>query len=241
MPPLNGQRILVAGGAQRVGKAIALELARDGADVVVSYHTSVEEAAQTAAEIEVLGRRSGAHKADASKPSEMAALVDWAVDILGGIDVYVHTPSGGFVARPAAEIDEALWDAALGSTAKGFMFAAQAAYRHMAPAGGGVIVAITDVAGIQPWPRFAAHGAGKAALSYLVKVLAADWGADAVRVCGVAPGPVLLPGGKRGGGEETVLGHIGEPSDVSRAVRFCIESDFMTGQNLIVDGGRLLT
>jgi len=241
MPPLNGQRILVSGGSARVGKAIALGLAHGGADVVISYHTAVEAAAQTAAEIEALGRRSGAHPADAASPAEMKALVEWATDILGGLDVYVHTPSGGFEARPAAEIDEKLWDAALDSTAKGFMFAAQAAHHQMAANGGGVLVAITDVAGIQAWPKFAAHGAGKAALIHLVKCLAADWGADGIRVCGVAPGPVLLPGGERGTSEGTVLGHVGEPSDVTRAVRFCIESDFMTGQNVIVDGGRLLT
>jgi len=240
MPPLNGQRILVAGGAHRVGKAIALDLAHGGADVVISYHSAVEDAAQTAAEIEVLGRRSGAHQADATQPADMRALVDWAVDILGGLDVYVHCPSGGFDPRPAAEIDEELWDSALDSTAKGFMFASQTAHRYMAAQGGGVVVAITDVAGIQAWPKFAAHCAAKAALIQLMKCLAADWGAEGIRVCGVAPGPVLMPKGERGSGEETVVGHIGSPEDVSRAVRFCIESDFLTGQNVIVDGGRLL-
>ena len=170
----------------------------------------------------------------------MSGLVDWAIDILGGLEVYVHTPSGGFEARPAADIDEKLWDAALDSTAKGFMFAAQAAHRQMARDGGGVIVAITDVAGIQAWPKFAAHCAAKAALIHLVKCLAADGGADGVRVCGVAPGPVLMPDDVRGSGEETVLGHIGNPGDVVQAVRFCIEADFATGQNVIVDGGRLL-
>ena len=93
MPPLNGQRILVAGGAHRVGKAIALDLAHGGADVVISYHSAVEEAAQTAAEIEVLGG-AAAPSADATQPADMRALVDWAVDILGGLDVYVHGPLG---------------------------------------------------------------------------------------------------------------------------------------------------
>jgi NAD(P)-dependent dehydrogenase (short-subunit alcohol dehydrogenase family) len=170
----------------------------------------------------------------------MRELVEWAIDILGGLDVYVHTPSAGFEARPAADIDEALWDAAVDTCAKGFLFAAQEAHAHMARNGGGVLVAITDVAGIQPWPKFAAHCAAKAALIQLVKCLAADWGADGVRVCGIAPGPVLMPDGMRGAGEETVLGHMGTPQDVARAVEFCIESDFVTGQNVVVDGGRLL-
>jgi NAD(P)-dependent dehydrogenase (short-subunit alcohol dehydrogenase family) len=240
MPPLNGQRILVSGGSHRVGKVIAKELAARGADVVISYYTAVEAAAETAGEIEGLGRRSGAHRADATRPAEMRELVEWAIDILGGLDVYVHTPSAGFEARPAADIDEALWDAAVDTCAKGFLFAAQEAHAHMARNGGGVLVAITDVAGIQPWPKFAAHCAAKAALIQLVKCLAADWGADGIRVCGIAPGPVLMPDGMRGAGEETVLGRMGTPQDVARAVEFCIESDFVTGQNVVVDGGRLL-
>jgi NAD(P)-dependent dehydrogenase (short-subunit alcohol dehydrogenase family) len=170
----------------------------------------------------------------------MRGLVEQTAAELGGLDVYVHCPSAGFEARPAEQIDEPLWDAAMGSTAKGFMFGAQAAYRLMREAGGGVIVAITDVAGIQPWPRFAAHGAAKAAQIHLVKCLAADWGRDNVRVCGVAPGPVLMPDDVRGDNEETVLGRLGDPADVAQAVRYCIEADFFTGQNLIVDGGRIL-
>jgi pteridine reductase len=241
MPPLNGQRILVAGGSHRVGKVIAKELAEGGADVVISYYSSAEAAAATASEIEALGRRSGAFHANAAVPSEMSALVDWAVDTLGGLDVYVHCPSGGFEPTPAVDIDEALWDVAMDSTAKGFMFAAQAMHRHMTSRpGGGVLIAITDVAGIQPWPKFAAHCAAKAALIQLMKCLAVDWGADNIRVCGIAPGPVLMPEGVRGAGEETVLGRMGTPQDVAQAVQYCIEADFVTGQNLIVDGGRML-
>jgi len=120
------------------------------------------------------------------------------------------------------------------------MFAALAAHRVMAPAGGGVIVALTDVAGVQPWPLFTPHGAAKAAQIQMVKSLALAWGRSGVRVCGVAPGPVLLPDEKRGATEETALGSIGEPADVCRAVRFCIESDFVTGTNILVDGGRVL-
>src|SRR5262249_53284559 len=158
-------------------------------------------------------------------------LVDRAVESLDGLDVYVHCPSGGFEPRRAADVDEALWDSAMDSTAKGFMFAAQAVHRHMTSrAGGGGLVAITDVAGLQPWPLFSAHCAAKAAMIQLTKCLAADWGRDGIRVCGIAPGPVLMPEGQRGAGEETVLGRMGTPQDVAQAVRYCIEADFFTGQ-----------
>jgi NAD(P)-dependent dehydrogenase (short-subunit alcohol dehydrogenase family) len=240
MPALDGSRSLVVGGAHRLGKAIALDLAAAGADVAISYRSSAHAAESTRAEITALGVRSAAFAAEAGIPAQMAALIDSAVAELGGLDVVVYCPSGGFEPVAAADVSEELWDAALDSTAKGFMFAAQAAHRHMAAAGGGVIVAITDVAGMQPWPLFGPHGAAKAAQVHLVKSFALAWGRDGVRVCGVAPGPVLLPGGERGATEETVLGTIGEPADVCRAVRFCVESGFVTGTNVVVDGGRML-
>jgi NAD(P)-dependent dehydrogenase (short-subunit alcohol dehydrogenase family) len=240
MPAVDGSRSLVVGGAHRLGRAIALDLAVAGADVAISYRSSAHAAEATRAEIAALGVRSAAFAAEAGSPAQMAALVDSAVAELGALDVVVYCPSGGFEPVAPADVSEELWDAALDSTAKGFMFAAQAAHRHMASAGGGVIVAVTDVAGLQPWPLFAPHAAAKAAQIHLVKCLALAWGKDGVRVCGIAPGPVLLPGLERGETEETALGKIGEPADVCLAVRFCVESAFVTGTNVVVDGGRLL-
>ncbi len=232
-------RVLVSGGADRVGRAIALDLAKAGADVVISYHSSDVAATETVARIQALGRRSGARAADATEPAQMAGLVVWAAKELGGLDAYVHCPSGGFVPGRPEAIDEQLWNSSFDTTAKGFFFAAQAAREQMLT-DGGVIVAITDVAGLQAWPLFAAHGAAKAAQIHLVKTLALAWGPDGIRVCGVAPGPVLMPDGVRGDNEETALERHGTPQDVSHAVRFCLESEFATGQNVIVDGGRLL-
>ena len=237
---LAGARILVAGGAHRVGRAVALDLARGGANVAISYHRSRDAARRTAAEIAELGVRSAVWQADAAHPEQMAALIEQSAAELGGLDVYVHAPSGGFEPRPAIEIDEALWDESFDSTAKGFMFGAQAAFRIMREQRQGVIVAITDVAGLQPWPRFAAHAAAKAALIHLVKCLAADWGPDGVRVCGVAPGPVLMPQGVEGNPAETALHRLGDPADVAGAIRYCIDAEFFTGQELVIDGGRLL-
>jgi pteridine reductase len=240
MSALHGSRSLVVGGAHRLGRAIALDLAGAGAHVAISYHSSAAAAEVTRSEIAALGVRSAAFAADAARPAQMAELITAATAELGGLDVVVYCPSAGFEPVKPEDVTEDLWDVAIDSTAKGFMFAAQAAHRTMAAAGGGVILAITDVAGLQAWPLFTPHAAAKAAQIHLVKCLALAWGRDGVRVCGVAPGPVLLPGGERGATEETALGWIGEPADVCRAVRFCIESDFVTGTGVVVDGGRLL-
>jgi NAD(P)-dependent dehydrogenase (short-subunit alcohol dehydrogenase family) len=208
--------------------------------VAISYHSSEEQARLTGDEIAALGAGSAVIQADATRPEQMRELVDRAADALGGLDVYVHAPSGGFVPTDPAAVDEALWNWAVDTTAKGFMFGAQAAHAAMKDSGGGVVIAITDVAGLQPWPKFAPHGAAKAAQMYLVKALASAWGRDRVRVCGVAPGPVLMPAGVSGDSEETALGRLGDPADVALAIRYCIEADFFTGQNVIIDGGRLL-
>ncbi|HVG89652.1 MAG TPA: SDR family oxidoreductase, partial [Gaiellales bacterium] len=226
---LEGARVLVAGGAHRVGRAIALDLAEGGADVAISYHSSAGSAEETRAAIEGLGRRTAAFRADAAVPGQMAQLVEQTVEALGGIDCYIHCPSGGFEPRSPEQIDEALWDTAVDSTAKGFMFGAQAAHRHMQA--GSVIVAVTDVAAMQPWRAFAAHCAAKAAQVQLMKCLALAWGKDGVRVCGVAPGPVLLPDEQRGATEETALGVIGSPQDVCQAIRYLLAAEFVTGQN----------
>jgi NAD(P)-dependent dehydrogenase (short-subunit alcohol dehydrogenase family) len=236
---LEGARVLVAGGAHRVGRAVALDLARGGADVGISYHRSEVPARETAGMIQEHGRRSAIVRADVGIPDQARAMVDTVADALGGLDVYIHAPSGGFRPMRAELVDEALWDDALDSTAKGFMFAAQAAYKRMQEHGG-VIIAITDVAGLQPWPRFAAHAVAKAAQIHLMKCLAADWGPAGVRVCGVAPGPVLMPEGIKGNPEETALRRLGDPADVAFAIRYCIGADYFTGQNVIADGGRLL-
>ena len=110
----------------------------------------------------------------------------------------------------------------------------------------GAVVAITDCLGLQPWSTFAAHGAAKAAEIHLVKELARAWAPAGVRVCGVAPGPVdlhddehreaTLRAAARGATERLVA-----PSEVGAAVRFCLENDALTGVNVIVDGGSLVT
>jgi len=108
-----------------------------------------------------------------------------------------------------------------------------------------VIVAITDVGGIEAWAAFAAHGAAKAAQIYLVKALAKAWGRDGVRVCGVAPGPLDSPDDRRPeatqrAANRTLIGRLERFDEVCHAVRFCIENDYLTGANVVVDGGYLV-
>ena len=253
---IAGSRILVVGGTRRLGRLLALDLAAHGADVAISSRTGGETAAQTCADIAALGHRAVAvtgdlTAGDLTAQDSAAAIVDQAADALGGLDALVFAASGPFVAQQPEAIDQAAWDASLDTIAGGFFFAATAACRHFVeqPAGAtpgrGVIVALTDTLGGRPQAAFAAHSAAKAAQIALVQALAKAWGAQGVRVCGIAPGPVELPDEPRRealqrAADRTVLGRPAQPDEIAAAVRFCLENDYLTGQNLAIDGGTLL-
>jgi pteridine reductase len=243
MPALDGSRALVFGGARRLGRAIALGLAASGADVAVTSHAAEGAAEQTAAEIRALGRRSLAIACDVQSVEQIHRAVGGAADGLGGLDVMVYAAAGGFRASAPADVDAALFDEALGTILRGGFFAAQATHARMA-ATGGAIVFVTDVAGIQVWPSFAPHSVAKAGLAHLTRLLAKAW-APSIRVNSVAPGTVLPEPGSDAGSLEraanaAALGRIGSPDDIVGAVCYLVEADYVTGHQLVVDGGRLL-
>lgn len=209
---------LVTGGTGRLGRAIAARLEAEGYAVLAA------------------GRKNG----DLTRADDARALVERAAAELGGLDLVVHAASDGFEPRRVEEVTEADWDAALGATAKGAFFVAQAAAPHLRRADDGVVVLIEDVAAYAPWPLFAPHCAAKAAEAMLTKVLARALAPD-VRVCGIAPGPVAVePEQEERRAAETLLGRVGSPDDVAEAVLYLARARFVTGTSLVVDGGRLL-
>jgi pteridine reductase len=209
---------LVTGGTGRLGRAIAARLESEGYAVLAA------------------GRKDG----DLSRADEARALVERAAAELGGLDLVVHAASDGFEPRAVDDVTEADWDAALGATAKGAFFVAQAAAPHLRQAEDGVVVLIEDVAAYAPWPLFAPHCAAKAAEAMLTRVLARALAPD-IRVCGIAPGPVAVePGQEKRRAAETLLGRVGSPDDVAEAVLYLAQARFVTGTSLVVDGGRLL-
>jgi pteridine reductase len=243
MPRLDACRALVIGGARRLGRAIALDLAAHGADVAVTSHAAGGAAEEAAAAIRALGRRSAAVACDVRSVASIGGAVAGAAEALGGLEVLVYAAAGGFRAARPEDVDAALFDEAVGTILRGGFFAAQAARAQMA-ASGGVIVFITDVAAMQAWPSFAPHSVAKAGLVHLTKVLAKAW-APQVRVCGVAPGTVLPepgsdPDSLARAASAAALGRVGSPDDIAGAVRYLVEAEYVTGIQLVVDGGRLL-
>lgn len=242
MPALRGSRALVIGGARRLGRAIALDLAEHGADVVVTARSASADAEATAEAIRALGRRSGAIACDVRSVDQIRTAVAESSAALGGLDVLVYAAAGGFRAARPDDVDAALFDEAVGSILRGGFFAAQAARTQMPD--GGLILFITDVAAWQAWPSFAPHSVAKAGLVHLTEILAKAW-APSVRVCGIAPGTVLPEAGsddesRARAASAAALGRVGTPGDIAGAVRYLIEAEYVTGIQLVVDGGRLL-
>lgn len=239
----SGRIALVTGAAVRVGRAIALELARTGADVAVHYRSSAAEAEQTVNEIRGLNRRAAALPAELSDPEQCRELVRAAASALGGLDYLVHS-AASFDRVALEETDEAVWDAALDLNARaGFLLAREAAAwlrsRH------GRIVLISDALARQPVRGYLAHGVSKAAVEGLVRSLALEL-APEVSVNGVTPGTVLVPEGTppeqaARWAKRLPLQRLGAPEDVARTVAFlCNGPAYVTGQILAVDGGQSL-
>jgi pteridine reductase len=210
-------RALITGGTGRVGSAISARLEREGWDVFS------------------VGRADG----DLAKADGARAVINAAVERLGGLDLLVNAASEGFRPQPVEELQEDDWDAAFGATAKGSFFVTQAAAPLLRETRG-VVVMIEDVAAYEPWPSFAAHCAAKAAQAMLTRVFARAL-APEVRVCGIAPGSVAVePEQLERRAAETLVGRVGTPDDIADAVVFLAGANFITGTTLVVDGGRLL-
>lgn len=239
---LNGKVALVTGGAVRVGRAISLALAGEGMRLVVHYNSSGAAAEALCAEIRAAGGEAMSVGADLSRDEEVRRLAREAAEAFGGIDVLVNNASV-FPAEGLEEADEAGWDHAMAVNLKAPFFL----IRHLAPTlreRRGVVVNLCDLAGMQAWKAYAVHGISKAGLAHLTRVAARTL-APEVRVVGIAPGTVLPP--EEMGEEEitgiartTPLQRNGSPEDVTGALLYLLRADFVTGQVIAVDGGRML-
>ncbi len=234
---------LVTGSARRIGREIARDLAGAGADIALHHHSSSEAAGEAADEFRALGVRAELFSADLSRPAEIAALLAAVDEAFGRLDILVNNASL-FEQKPVLEITPDDWDRVIDVNLRAPFFCSQGAARLMKRGAGGVIVNIADVAAVQPWPGYATHSISKSALLMMTRVLARALAPD-VRVNAIAPGPVLPPDGADSVERErlaglTALRRVGTPQDVSRAVLFLIESDYMTGETIVVDGGKTL-
>lgn len=238
---LRGRVALVTGAGKRIGRAVALRLAREGADVVVHYRASQQEAANTGAQIEKLGRRAVALPADLRKVGEIQQLFQRAGEHFGRLDVLVNS-AANFCAAGLADTSEELWDTVLDTNLKSLFFCAQAA-APLLKQNRGTIINFGDIGGILAWPAYVPHCVSKAGVIMLTKCLAKAL-APEVRVNAVAPGTISMDGDPGEWESDYIrrapLRRTGTTEDVAEAVMYLVGASFVTGQVLILDGGRTL-
>ena len=238
---LGGKVALVTGAGKRLGRAMALRLAGEGADVAVHYRGSDAEATEVVAQIEKLGRRAVAMRAELTSVEEIRALVQRVAHEFGRIDVLVNS-AANFLPSSVISTTEEIWDASLDTNVKGPLFLAQAAAPWLRRSNG-AIVNFADAGGILGWPGYIAHSISKAGMIMLTKTLAKAL-APEVRVNAIAPGTITMPGDPPEWEQEFVklapLKKTGTPEDVAEAVSYLASAKFLTGHVLVLDGGRTL-
>jgi len=241
---LTGKAALITGG-KRIGAVIATELASQGVDVALSYNRSREEAERTADAIRALNRQCVLVQADLTDSRACAALVDQAATALGHLDILINMASV-YASVPFDEIDESRWNAVLDVDLKAAFLCTRAAVPHMRRAGAGRIVNFSDWVAASGRPRYAGYlpyYVAKRAVIGLTEALALELAADQILVNAIAPGPIVAPEGTTADEFEAVeratpVGRWGGESEIADAVLFLLQSGFVTGETMRVDGGR---
>ena len=243
---LAGRAALIT-GAKRIGAEIAKAFAGAGMDVALSYNSSRAEAEAAAAEVTARRRRAHIARANLGNPDDCRVLVDGAASELGRLDILVNMASV-YAAVPFDQLDHAAWNRVVDVDLRAAFLCAHAAVPHMRRQGGGRIVNFADwiaSSGRPRYPGFLPYYVAKAGVVGLTEALALEVAADGILVNAVAPGPIMAPPGTsddelKAVEAATPLGRWAGPEAIVQAVMFLVESDFVTGETVRVDGGRHL-
>ncbi len=240
---LAGRVALVTGAAKRIGRSIALELASRGANVVVNYRSSRVEAKNVVAEIEKMGRRARALQADVSRRADVQRLVAETEKTFGRLDILINN-TGKFENVPFEKISDDQWNGIMATNVTSQFLCAQTAAPLLKRSGRGRIVNLASLGGLLAWPGYTHYCVSKAGVIMLTRCMARAL-APEITVNAVAPGTITFEGDAPELEADFIrrapLGRTGKGSDIAEAVAFLAESDFITGQILVVDGGRSLT
>ena len=238
-------RVALVTGGRRIGQVVAEELARAGADIVLSYRSSRDQAEATAARVRALGRRALVVRADVSRPEDCAALIGAIEADCGGLDIVVNMAST-YVSRPLEAIDEHAWRSDLDANLSSAFYVTHAALPLLRRRGQAHVVNFSDwlpASGRPGYPGFVAYYVAKAGVKALTEALALELAHDGILVNAIAPGPILPPPDmtedeKGAVAAATPLQRWGGELEIARAVLMLVTTGFITGETLRVDGGR---
>jgi len=238
---LDGKTALVTGSAKRVGRVIALTLAEAGANVIINYNHSAADAEATAAEAEALGVGALPISADVGNYQQVEAMVQSATDKFGGIDVLVNNASS-FHNDPFPTTDLTVWNKTISTLVNGPFFCTNLVAPSMLKRGGGAIVSVSDLSAFEAWPGYIAHAVGKSAIIAMTRQFALEL-APTVRANAVVFGPALRPhdydeARYQRTADNTLVRRWGTPEEMSHAVKYLVEADYVTGETLVIDGGQ---
>jgi pteridine reductase len=239
---LEGTVALITGGARRVGRAIALELASAGCDVALHYRKSQDEASVVAEQITRRGRRCETLAADLERAEAPERLIEAAVRSLGRLDILVNNASL-FEPMPLQAFSAGEWERTMRVNLTAPAALCHHARAYLKAGAGGKIVNLCDASADRPWSSHVAYAASKSGLIALTRALAKGL-APEIQVNGVSPGIAIFPEDYDEPTRQALIDRVplrraGEPEDIARAVRFLVaEGDYITGQILAVDGGR---
>ncbi|MGH7523284.1 MAG: SDR family oxidoreductase [Gemmatimonadales bacterium] len=240
---IAGKVALVTGGAVRLGRAFVEALADAGMRVAIHFGSSGTEADRLVADLSARGHKAASFGADLRDASAAAALPDRVVERFGRLDVLVNS-AAVMIPEGVRDVTVDHWNDVINLNLRAPFFVAQHAAPHLARTHG-CIVNMADLGGLEPWPSYAVHSVSKAGIIMLTKVLATSLAPD-VRVNALAPGTVLVPDSfdqkKRDAlAQSTPLQRLGTPDDAVQALMYLVQhADFVTGDVLVVDGGRVL-
>jgi glucose 1-dehydrogenase len=256
-PGLKGKNVLVTGGSSGIGQAIAVRFAEHGANVVINYLTTPDEAAMTEQQVHACVNKVQQHgvrdvlvQGDVSNEEDVVRLVGEAAERLGGLDILVNN-AGIQVSRPSEDLTSAQFDRVLAVNLRGAFLCAREAIKHFLAGDGGSIVNVSSVHQMIPKPNYLGYSVSKGGMMNLTRTLALEYAGRGIRVNGIGPGATITPINRAWVDDpvkaEMVTRHIpmlraGTADEMAGVACFLASEDggYITGQTIFVDGGLTL-